>query len=94
MQSTRNRASRNHHRKRLIFNRINERHRWFVDMKTQADQKSYQRATGRLADTPTPCSCTMCGNPRKYFSRRTLHEKRADLNQIDWDRVSVSEMAE
>jgi len=31
---------------------------------------------GRLVDTPTPCSCWMCGNPRKYFGHRSIHERR------------------
>jgi hypothetical protein len=32
---------------------------------------------GRVVDTPTPCSCWMCGNPRKYFGERTIGERRA-----------------
>ena len=26
--------------------------------------------------TPTPCSCPMCGNPRKWFGIRTIQERR------------------
>ncbi len=29
----------------------------------------------------TPCSCWMCGNPRRYFGERSLQERRA--NQED-----------
>lgn len=29
-----------------------------------------------VIDTPAPCSCWMCGNPRKYFNERTIQEKR------------------
>ena len=25
--------------------------------------------------TPKPCSCWMCGNPRKYFKELSIHEK-------------------
>jgi hypothetical protein len=41
-------------------------------------------ATGQTADyvrklaiTPTPCSCWMCGNPRRRHNERTLQELRA-----------------
>ena len=26
--------------------------------------------------TPTPCSCWMCGNPRKWFKQPTIQERR------------------
>jgi hypothetical protein len=32
---------------------------------------------GMVVDTPTPCSCWMCGNPRKYLGERTVQERRA-----------------
>jgi hypothetical protein len=35
------------------------------------------RHVGRLAETRTPCSCWMCGNPRRYWRERTLQERRA-----------------
>jgi hypothetical protein len=28
----------------------------------------------RAVDTPTPCSCWMCGNPRKYFRELSRQE--------------------
>ena len=34
------------------------------------------QARGRLAQTRTPCSCWMCGNPRRYQGERTLQERR------------------
>jgi hypothetical protein len=34
------------------------------------------RARGRLAKTRTPCSCWMCGNPRRHLGERTLQERR------------------
>jgi len=27
--------------------------------------------------TPKHCSCWMCGNPRKWFGKRTVQERRA-----------------
>lgn len=32
---------------------------------------------GRLAKTPVPCSCVMCGNPRRVFHALSLEERRA-----------------
>ena len=31
---------------------------------------------GYRANTHTPCSCVMCGNPRKHFGERTISEIR------------------
>jgi hypothetical protein len=31
---------------------------------------------GRVIDTPTPCSCWMCGNPRRWVGERTFQERR------------------
>jgi hypothetical protein len=31
---------------------------------------------GKVIDTPTPCSCWMCGNPRRYFGERRIGERR------------------
>lgn len=38
------------------------------------------------ADTPTRCSCVMCGNPRRHFGEITVQEMRADLDLIDGGR--------
>ena len=38
------------------------------------------RRIGWLAHTPTPCSCWMCGNPRRYIRSLTLQERRALLS--------------
>lgn len=32
---------------------------------------------GKVIDTPTPCSCWMCGNPRRHFQELTRQERRA-----------------
>ena len=42
----------------------------------------------RLARTPTPCSCPMCGNPRKFAKgaeRMTYAEAKALLAEKDGD---------
>jgi hypothetical protein len=35
------------------------------------------RVLGRLVATRTPCSCWMCGNPRRYLREPTMQEFRA-----------------
>ena len=30
----------------------------------------------RLANNLTPCSCSMCGNPRRHFGKRTVQERK------------------
>ena len=32
----------------------------------------------RLVHTRVPCSCGMCGNPRRHFGERTIQERKAD----------------
>ena len=39
------------------------------------DYKS-EKQLSKLARTSTPCSCFMCGNPRKYFNEETIQERR------------------
>lgn len=36
------------------------------------------RQLGRLATTPTPCSCWMCGNARRHRGELSLQERRTE----------------
>ncbi len=49
---------------------------WVCESCNARDDK---RTVGRLARTPKPCSCFMCGNPRRYENERTRAERRADV---------------
>jgi len=40
------------------------------------DRRVWGRTFARFADTPKPCSCRICGNPRR-FGDVTLDERRA-----------------
>lgn len=69
------RALRRHHRERLKRNR-----RYYH---TRPSSFCYQNSPEQIAfyvDTPCPCSCDMCGNPRRSLwnqaQRRTLAERR------------------
>ena len=46
----------------------------------------FAKTAGKLAQTRTPCSCAMCGNPRRHAkgaNRETLAESRARLVDED-----------
>lgn len=68
LEPSRGRAWRRHQRARLKAARKHYWNGW----------RSDPSASSRLVKTPTPCSCAMCGNPRKYFGEPTLQEQRAD----------------
>jgi len=66
------RAIRRHHRARLLKARRNH---------YGGDWAAI--AGGKLVNTATPCSCWMCGNPRKYTGELTIAELKADLDFED-----------
>lgn len=57
-----------HHAARLKAAR---RFHWGRDIRHNA------KLIGKVTDTPTPCSCWMCGNPRRYRNELTCQEHRA-----------------
>lgn len=38
-----------------------------------------EKAIGKAGTTPVPCSCFLCGNPRKHWKALTLQEIKANL---------------
>lgn len=67
MKENMQRAQRRHHAARVKKNR---RFHWGQDMAERPQMWA------RLVNTPTPCSCASCGNPRKYFGGCTVQERR------------------
>lgn len=67
------RAIRRHHIKRLKRNRII----WW-------GRKLDAKEISQVVDTPTPCSCSMCGNPRKWFGESTIQERKAEIKLLTW----------
>ena len=55
----------------------NRHHSQRIKAKRKADHYTGPRAarSPKAYKTPTPCSCWMCGNPRKFFQEPTLQEK-------------------
>lgn len=74
------RALRRHHRRRLFKSRL--KRLWWVDRDLWFDQE-YLNKLKYLIDTPTPCSCTMCGNPRRHFKAVTRKEKASLFNMME-----------
>jgi hypothetical protein len=64
----RSRALRRHHEQRM-----KARVRTYYGGRVAGDP----RRLGRIAHTRRECSCSMCGNPRRYFGLRTVQERHA-----------------
>ena len=55
---------------------------WRGSWGIRPDAREYLKDGGdcehHLIHTRVPCSCMMCGNPRRNFGERTLQERKAD----------------
>ena len=73
------RSVRRHHRERLKNKRKHYYgERWSEPVVSEKEEKYWCLAI----DTPTPCSCWMCGNPRHYFKgkdKRTIQELKHNI---------------
>ncbi len=66
------RSIRRHHRARRIKA---EYKKWLYTFDGDCDQATaHSRRTHSLR---TPCSCYMCGNPRKHWGKETIQEQKA-----------------
>ncbi len=62
------RAIRRHHRTRLLKKRKN----YWGRMWNMEEEPIHKR----VINTPKPCSCFMCGNPRKHWKEISTHEQK------------------
>ncbi len=51
-------------------------------------RKLSDKHLGIAVGTPKPCSCFVCGNPRRYFNEKTL----AELRNIELFLCGISEV--
>ena len=65
-------GNRRHHMLRLKHLRRHDRS--FIYSQKEPDK----REVGKHVNTPTACSCWMCGNPRRYYGHQTLQERRSN----------------
>jgi hypothetical protein len=66
------RTLRRHHLARLK----NKRLAYFGGYMKELPAAERARRAGCLAHTSTPCSCWMCGNPRRHWGGKTVQERR------------------
>lgn len=78
------RAARRYRRDRIKKKRSEDLKHRLADLSSV--EKSIQ--IKKSIDTPAPCSCFMCGNPRKYFGEISHQEQRA--NEAQRDQLSYS----
>jgi hypothetical protein len=75
------RASRRFHTQRVYRKR---KKMWIAQMLIE-DGISDENLQKHLKN-PVPCTCWMCGNPRKYQKERTLQELKAEEKfKSDWN---------
>ena len=71
------RATRRHHRERLKKNRKSN---WNVAVwyspTTSEELEDMDRRAAFAINTPCPCSCPTCGNPRRHFGEIPMRELR------------------
>lgn len=89
------RAHRRFHRVRVVQNRrrlewVKSNERWAASLPTEEQHAYLSGLWGVLATISKPCSCPMCGNPRRYhgggsWAVRTRQEVVADLKWSDED---------
>ncbi len=83
------RAVRKHHDKRMFLKRFLQCRSNFCRWSSSDD--SYRESTTvlrerakRMLSTPHPCSCMMCGNPRRHYGNQrialTMQEIRSSFN--------------
>lgn len=75
----RSRAFRRHHHDRML-NKVKDFDMYQNDFWSEEEKLQHQR---KMAETRKPCSCHMCGNPRKVFKEKTLQEKKFDEYEIE-----------
>jgi len=64
------RALRRHHRERIKRKRLRQFHIMFEDRIANL----YSKEIIKMLNTAVPCSCWMCGNPRKYWKEKSRQE--------------------
>lgn len=69
---SRRRALRRHHRDRV---------RRYIERMLMRVGFAPREHVCRYINTRVPCSCWMCGNPRRHLHERTRQERPAELDQ-------------
>ena len=82
---TYSRQKRRSHRERLVRQRSQARERsWYRWSWAHLSPGLTPRQRGLLAKTPTPCSCPMCGNPRKYMKHGSTLQELKSMDRLQY----------
>lgn len=77
---SRSRAERRHHHERML-NKV-KKFFWYKNWSSGEEHKDQHQR--RMAETRKPCSCHMCGNPRKHHKDKlTMQEKKMNEYEIE-----------
>lgn len=71
---TKGRAERRHNHKRML-DRV-KGFNWLKEKFWRGTESEREMHIKKIAETRHPCSCHMCGNPRKNWKEETMQEKR------------------
>ena len=64
--------------RRFHKQRIEKKRRKYLVVESQIEANLNHEGVKLILKTPTPCSCWMCGNPRKYHKEKTIQELKAN----------------
>ena len=70
----RTRAERRHHHQRMI--KKAKKSFMCTALKEFVTEEEWYEKVAKLSETRAPCSCHMCGNPRKHYKEITIQERR------------------
>lgn len=73
------RAERRHHHQRMI-DKV-KKFRWLQPEFWHGSEESREDHIRKMAETRHPCSCHMCGNPRKHWKEETVQEYRMSIKE-------------
>lgn len=77
----RNRAFRRHNHERML-DKV-KKFRWLQPEFWHGEESDRDKHIRKMAETRKPCSCDMCGNPRRTFKEKTIQEKRFEEYDIE-----------
>lgn len=74
-----NRADRRHHHQRMI-DKVKSFH-WLKLKFWNGSEDERELHMKKMAETRHPCSCHMCGNPRKHWKEETVQEQKMSIKE-------------
>lgn len=73
------RADRRHHHQRM-FDKVKTFH-WLKKKFWNGSEDERELHLKKMAETRQPCSCHMCGNPRKHWKEETIQEQKMNIKE-------------